>query len=318
MPDAVEHETGDLLVCPDGHGRLLRGDSGAWSCDACGYSGLERGGIVRFVEQAHLQSFGTQWNRFDVVRDDEDRRVFEVKTGVSLDDLTGLRVLDAGCGGGRYSRLAALAGAEVIGADQSTAVEKAVEVCRDLPAARFLQADLKRLPLEAASFDLVFSIGVMHHDRDTRAVFDAVARMVRPGGRLAVWLYRRNTWWQEWINDRMRRRAAGMSDEQLERSCRRLAWWGGVPVLKRVLNKLVNFSNHPDPELRLCDTYDWYAPTYQHHHTTRELEGWFEAAGFTDLKELPPEKTGGGYRWAWRQNLIPGSGVNIVGTRSAD
>ena len=71
MSDAVEHLSGDLLVCPDGHGRL-RVDSGAWSCDACGYSGVEQGGIVRFVEQAHLESFGTQWNRFDVVRDDED------------------------------------------------------------------------------------------------------------------------------------------------------------------------------------------------------------------------------------------------------
>ena len=126
MSDAVEHLSGDLLVCPDGHGRL-RVDSGAWSCDVCGYSGVEQGGIVRFVEQAHLESFGTEWNRFDGVRAEEDRRVFEVKTGVSLDDLSGLRVLDAGCGGGRYSRLAALAGAEVIGADQSTAVEKAVE-----------------------------------------------------------------------------------------------------------------------------------------------------------------------------------------------
>ena len=314
MSDQPAHLTDDFLVCPDGHGRLqLRDDE--WVCDECGRLGTQQGGIPRFVEQDHLESFGTQWNRFDVVRDEEDRRVFEVKTGVSFDELSGLRVLDAGCGGGRYSRLAAVAGAEVVGADHSTAVEKAAEVCRDLSVTAFLQADLKRLPLRAGSFDLVISIGVMHHDADTRAVFDAVARMVRPGGRLAVWLYRRNTWWQEWINVRMRRRASRMSPERLERSCRRLAWWGGVPVLNRVLNKLVNFSNHPDPELRLCDTYDWYAPSYQHHHTTRELREWFESAGFVDLRELPPEKTGGVYRWAWRRNLIPGSGVNMLGTR---
>ena len=54
-------------------------------------------------------------------------------------------------------------------------------------------------------------------------------------------------------------------------------------MLNRVLNKLVNFSNHPDPELRMCDTYDWYAPTYQHHHTPGELCEWFEAAGFGHL-----------------------------------
>ena len=317
MLDQSAHSTDDALVCPDGHGRLqLRGDQ--WVCDECGCLGVEQGGVPRFVEQDHLASFVTQWNRFDVVRDEEDRRVFEVKTGVRLDELSGLRVLDAGCGGGRYSRLAALAGAEVVGADQSTAVEKAAEVCRDLPAARFLQADLKRLPLEAGSFDLVFSIGVMHHDQDTRAVFDAVSQMVRPGGRLAVWLYRRNTWWQEWINDRMRLRTAGMTEKQLERWCHRLVWLGGVPVLNRVINKLVNFSNHRDPELRMCDTHDWYAPAFQHHHTMQELREWFESAGFSGLHELPPEKTGRFYRWAWRQNLIPGSGVNVVGIRTSD
>ena len=317
MPDAVEQVPGDPWVCPDGHGRL-RLESGEWTCAQCGRLGVEQGGIARFVEQAHLESFGTQWNRFDVVRDDEDRRVLEVKTGVTLDELSGLRVLDAGCGGGRYSRLAALAGARVVGADHSSAVEKASEVCRDLPGVDFLQADLKRLPLEPGSFDLVFSIGVMHHDRETRAVFDEVSKMVCPGGRMAVWLYRRNTWWQEWLNERMRRRALAMSPERLERWCRRLSWWGGVPVLNKLLNKLINFSNHPDAELRMCDTYDWYAPTYQHHHTVAELREWFESAGFGELRELPPEKTGGLYRWAWRSNLIPGSGVNVVGTRLSE
>ena len=132
---------------------------------------------------------------------------------------------------------------------------------------------------------------------------------------MAVWLYRRNTRLQEWINTRMRRRAAAMSPERLERWCRRLAWWGGMPVANKLLNKLVNFSNHTDPELRMCDTYDWYAPTYQHHHSTSELCEWFTSAGFGDLVELPPEKTGVIYRGAWRANLIPGSGVNVLGTK---
>ena len=85
-----------------------------------------------------------------------------------------------------------------------------------------------------------------------------------------------------------------------------------------MINKLVNFSNHPDPELRMCDTHDWYAPAFQHHHTMQELREWFESAGFSGLHELPPEKTGRFYRWAWRQNLIPGSGVNVVGIRTSD
>lgn len=272
-------------------------------------------GIPRFVASAHLESFGRQWNRYEVAHPDEDRATFQAKTGVTLSELKGLWVLDAGCGGGRYSRVAAEAGANVIGVDHTTAVAKAAALCSERDNTAFVQADLKRLPLEPASFDLVFSIGVMHHDRDTRAVFDSVARFVKPGGRLAVWLYRRNQWWQEWLNTALRRRTVPMSPERLERYCRFGARLGGIPVINRTLNKIVNFSAHPNWENRVCDTYDWFAPEFQHHHTVAELLEWFRAAGFTDLRVLPPEKTGRFYRWTYERNLLIGSGVNVVGRK---
>jgi SAM-dependent methyltransferase len=271
--------------------------------------------IPRFVQQDHLASFGLQWNKYEVAHDDEDRATFQAKTGLQLDELRGLRILDAGCGGGRYSKVAGEAGANVVGADHSSAVDKAAKLCSHLPNVHFLQGDLKRLPLPPESFDFVFSIGVMHHDADTRAVFDAVARMVKPGGRMAVWLYRRNQWWQEAINTRLRRRTTQMPPERLERWCRWGAWLGGLPVIKKTLNKIVNFSAHPNWENRVCDTFDWFAPQYQYHHTVAELTAWYQAAGFTDLRVLPPEKTGRFYRWTYEQNLLIGSGVNVVGTK---
>ena len=70
-------------------------------------------GIPRFVDDAHLESFGHQWTRFEVAHDDEDRATFEAKTGVRLSDLGGNRVLDAGCGGGRYAKICGKAGATV-------------------------------------------------------------------------------------------------------------------------------------------------------------------------------------------------------------
>jgi len=272
--------------------------------------------IPRFVAQDHLASFGLQWNKYSVAHDDEDRATFQAKTGISLAELNGLRVLDAGCGGGRYSKIAGEAGANVIGADHSTAVEKAAALCSHLPAVNFVQADLKKLPLAPASFDFVFSIGVMHHDADTRAVFDAVAPFVKPGGRMAVWLYRRNQFWQEGINNALRRRTTKMPPGKLEPWCRRGAWLGGLPILGRTLNKIVNFSNHPVWENRVCDTFDWYAPQYQYHHTVEELAGWFQEAGFENLQILPPEKNGRFYRWTYEHNLLIGSGVNIQGTRA--
>jgi hypothetical protein len=46
-----------------------------------------------------------------------------------------------------------------------------------------------------------------------------------------------------------------------------------------------------------------------------ELTRWFTEAGFSQLKELPPEKSGRFYRWAYENNLLIGSGVNIAGIR---
>jgi len=311
---AAQLELVSSLRCPAcGSGMILNGER--MECATCKESHPVVEGIPRFTGDQHLASFGRQWNKYEVAHDDEDRATFQAKTGVTLDELKGLRVLDAGCGGGRYSKVCGEAGATVVGADHSAAVSKARQLCSHLPHVAFVQADLKRLPLEPASFDFVFSIGVMHHDADTRAVFDAVAKLVKPGGRYSVWLYRRNQWWQEAINNALRRHTTKMAPEKLERWCEWGAWLGGLPVINQTLNKIISFSAHPNRENRVCDTFDWYAPQYQYHHTVNELCNWFHEAGFDDLRVLPPEKVGGGYRWIYERNLLIGSGVNVAGVK---
>ena len=303
-----------VLRCPACQSGLAR-NGDRIECATCKLSVPVIEEIPRFTGDQHLASFGRQWNKYEVAHDDEDRATFQAKTGTSLAELKGLRVLDAGCGGGRYSKVCGEAGATVIGADHSAAVSKARQLCSHLPNVAFVQADLKRLPLEPQSFDFVFSIGVMHHDADTKSVFDAVSKLVKPGGRYSVWLYRRNQWWQEWINSSLRSRTIRMDSEKLERWCEWGAWLGGLPVINKTLNKIVNFSAHPNRENRVCDTFDWYAPQYQYHHTVAELRSWFEAAGFHDIRELPPEKQGRLYRWVYENNLLIGSGVNLTGVR---
>jgi len=272
-------------------------------------------GIPRFVTDEHLESFGHQWTRFDVAHDAEDRATFEAKTGFLLNDLQGKKILDAGCGGGRYAKVCGEAGGIVFGADHTRSVEKAGQLCSQLQHVHFVQADLKHLPFEPASFDVVFSIGVMHHDADTRSVFDAVAKMVKPGGRYAVWLYRRNQWWQEFLNSGLRAITTRLPSSVLMPFCHVGAFLGGLPVVNKLLNKIINFSAHPIHQNRVCDTFDWWAPKYQYHHTVEELSVWFHEAGFTGLTVLPPEKSGRFYRWAYNHNLLIGSGVNVTGVK---
>lgn len=305
-----------LLRCPSCRatlGTLQPGDP--LHCLGCGAAFPVVRGVPRLAGESYVASFGRQWNRYDVMRPEEDEAVFRAKTGLDPRALGGRLVLDAGCGGGRYAALLARHGARVIGVDLSDAVDKAAALCRESPHAAIVQADLLDLPLAERAFDVVFSIGVLHHSPDPRRAFAEVARRVKPGGRLAVWLYRRNTPPQEWLNTALRAVSTRLPTRVLEPLCAGLGVLGSIPALKQTLNKVVNFSNHPDWTLRVCDNFDWYAPRYQSHHTLAELRRWFEEEGFVDLAELRPLKAGRLYDWAYDHDMIIGSGVNMAGTR---
>ena len=305
-----------LLLCPRCRSTLGPPGGDALPCPGCGaaYSILK--GVPRLAGETYVKSFGRQWNRYDVARPEEDESVFRVKTGWEPESLRGKRVLDAGCGGGRYARLLGEHGANVVGVDLSNAVEKAASLCAGMPNVLIAQADLLDLPLGDETFDAAFSIGVMHHSPDPRKAFAQVASKVKRGGRLAVWLYRKNIGPQEWVNSGLRAITTRMPPRMLEPICAGVGALGSVPVLNKTLNKVANFSNHPDWTLRVCDNFDWYAPTYQSHHTVAELSRWFAEEGFGDLAELRPARSGRLYDWTYRNNLIIGSGVNVAGTKA--
>lgn len=304
-----------LLQCPRCRGTLAvdGADATSLGCRSCGASYPIAGGVPRLAGESYVESFGRQWNRYDVARPEEDEATFRVKTGVDPRDLSGRLVLDAGCGGGRYARLLGQHGARVVGVDLSAAVDKAAALCAGSPDVAIVQADLLDLPVAERSFDLVYSIGVLHHTPDPRRAFAQIARRVRPGGRLAVWLYRRNTPPQEWLNSGLRAISTRLPPTVLEPLCAGLGALGSIPMVNRTLNKLANFSSHPDWTLRVCDNFDWYAPRYQSHHSPDELRRWFAEEGFFEVAELSPAKNGRLYDWAYRHDLIIGSGINFCG-----
>jgi SAM-dependent methyltransferase len=97
----------------------------------------------------------------------------------------GERVLDLGCGAGRFVAALREAGAEPVGVE---AAEAALERARNnAPGAdlRLVEPD-GSLPLEHASVDLVWCSEVLEHVGDTAYVLLEVRRVLRPGGRLLV------------------------------------------------------------------------------------------------------------------------------------
>jgi ubiquinone/menaquinone biosynthesis C-methylase UbiE len=104
----------------------------------------------------------------------------------------GETVVDLGSGSGMDTFIAALQVGEagrVIGIDMTEAqLEKATRLARahGIANAEFRSAHIEQLPLDAASTDLVISNGVVNLSPAKERVFAEAARVLRPGGRLAL------------------------------------------------------------------------------------------------------------------------------------
>jgi SAM-dependent methyltransferase len=95
------------------------------------------------------------------------------------------RVLEVGCGTGNYiAPVHEQTGAECVGVDPSREM-LAVARARS-SGVEFLSGIAEALPVPAGSFDLVFSIDVLHHVGDVRSAVVESARALRSGGRLCI------------------------------------------------------------------------------------------------------------------------------------
>jgi SAM-dependent methyltransferase len=101
----------------------------------------------------------------------------------------GQAVLDAGCGSGRAlvpMRDAVGRDGTVVGVDLTPEMLAAARDHGRLTVAALLLADTRFLPLRDASVDAVLAAGLLPHLPDPAAGLAELARVTRPGGRLAV------------------------------------------------------------------------------------------------------------------------------------
>lgn len=283
---------GDLALRPtlvDNDGEVMEGDL---ACGECRRRYRVSNGVPRFIDQrTYAESFSYEWHRFRAVQLDsangthESEAGFSRRTGLSPDDVRGRLILDAGVGAGRYAEVIAKWGGEVVGVDLTPAVDAAYANIGQKPNIHLIQADIFSLPFRGETFDLVHSIGVLHHTPDPGTAFARVAAMVKKGGKVAIYVYH----------------AAGLSrhfsdairllSTRLPRSFIYVASSAAIPlyylyrlpVVGRVLQTVLPISLHPRWRWRWLDTFDWYSPRYQWKHTYPEVLGWFRTAGFTDI-----------------------------------
>ncbi len=107
----------------------------------------------------------------------------------------GQRVLDVGCGDGFLSAALVERGHRVTGLDADAPVLARARERWGAASVDWVHADLMTADLAPASFDAVVSNATLHHLPDTRAALRRMAELLRPGGRLGIVGFARNSWW---------------------------------------------------------------------------------------------------------------------------
>jgi 2-polyprenyl-3-methyl-5-hydroxy-6-metoxy-1,4-benzoquinol methylase len=248
--------------------------------------------------QFYTSSFGYQWHKYPRAQWGTQSEVtFDLKTGFDRSKLKGKRVLDVGCGTGRFVEVASRLGAQVVGIDLSAAAEVAAQNLADRPNVTIYQADVFYLPFKPESFDYIYSIGVLHHTPDCEKAFKSLVPLLKPGGQIAIWLYSAyNKWYR--MADYYRVITSRLPAPWLHALCQAArptyyVYHGlrKIPVIGRPASRALRFLlpmplDQRDARARVLDTFDWYSPKYQSKHTYEEVFRWFESCGLQDLHVL--------------------------------
>ncbi|HEY6211084.1 MAG TPA: class I SAM-dependent methyltransferase [Vicinamibacterales bacterium] len=109
--------------------------------------------------------------------------------------LRGRRVLEVGCGLGAISAELARQGANLVALDLTWAGVTSVtrRFALDRSPASAVQGDAMRLPFADASFDFVWSWGVLLHAPDLGTALAEIRRVLKPGGEVALMIYNRHS-----------------------------------------------------------------------------------------------------------------------------
>jgi SAM-dependent methyltransferase len=259
-------------------------------------------------------SFSEKWRKnpriaFDLTQDEnsEFQRWILNRNGYSTKDAFASelskcsRILDAGCGNGRMTALlAALAPhAQVVGVDIA-GLEVARRNTEGFQNIEYVYADLRGNLSALGLFDYIYCQEVLHHTGDARGSFGNLVKILKKGGKVAIYVYRKKGPVREFVDDHIRCQISSMSYDEALKICRQIADFGrrlaaidcdvevdDIPIIgvtkgRYPIQRLIYdffMKCYWNPELSEEENsvvnYDWYHPQNCSRHTMEEVLGWF-------------------------------------------
>jgi SAM-dependent methyltransferase len=273
------------------------------------------------------KSFAQKWtNNPDLIfnqTSDEDSEVFNwiiQRNGWRAPDDLRLflsdkkRVLDAGCGNGRVTRLLhnyAPASTEIVGIDgasydvasQNLSVFQNISVYR---ANLMLEKEVEAF----GKFDFIYCQEVLHHTENPYKSFSNLVSILNDHGEIAIYVYKKKAPIREYTDDYIRSKISGLSYEETMPLMKEITALGKMLADQKVIVRvpsvelleieageydLQRFIYHFFCKCFWNDTYDvqsntvinfdWYHPQTATRHTIEEVREWFAKVGLEIVHE---------------------------------
>ena len=281
---------------------------GQFVCASCARTFPIVRSMPRFVPgEEYAQTFGYQWNRFDQLQldrhmgNDLSRERFFVTTQWPA-RMDGQRILEAGCGMGRFTQIALETGAEVFSFDLSNAVEANFKNNGGSARVNIFQASIYQIPLRRESFDKIYCMGVLQHCPDVREAFMSLVPFIRPGGEIVIDCYQRHTglfpslkyWVRPWLTWMGPRRVHKLLSWTIPPAFEIKKALHKVPLVGKAIGNLIPIGaishkpklDYTDEELKqvkILSALDMFSPVHDHPQTIETVRQWFVDAGLVDV-----------------------------------
>ena len=147
--------------------------------------------------------FGYEWGRYSDIFPEYEKQFLNWIKPLGTNGFEGKDILDAGCGMGRNSYYALLYGAKFVTAFDAD--KRSVQVARknlsDFPNTEILLMDIYDLDYKDR-FDLIITIGVIHHLENPKLALSKLIRALKPDGEILFWVYsfEGNEWIKKYIS----------------------------------------------------------------------------------------------------------------------